>query len=135
MALVAPPCTHGRSRNYAMTVRRWLLKCGIVGAALYPLSDIAASLGYPGFIYLDQAVSELFAMGQPTSSFVVPLFSISSALLLLFGVGIWKSAAERRLVRVMGAMMVLNTVNALVLWNFFPMHTRGSQPSFTDLMH
>jgi hypothetical protein len=102
---------------------------------LYPVSDIVASLRYPGFSYRDQAVSELFAIGAPTSSLVVPLFSISSALLLLFGIGIWRSAAERRVVRVMGAMMVLNTVNALVLWNFFPMHMRGSQPSFTDLMH
>jgi hypothetical protein len=32
-------------------------------------------------------------------------------------------------------MMALNAVDALVLWNFFPMHMRGVQPSFTDLMH
>jgi len=35
----------------------------------------------------------------------------------------------------MAVMMALNTVDALILWNFFPMHMRGSQPTFTDMMH
>ncbi|MGE3388238.1 MAG: DUF998 domain-containing protein [Bdellovibrionales bacterium] len=91
--------------------RRWLLRCGIAGAALYPLTDIFAATRYPGFSYRDQAVSELFA------------------------IGIWMSARGRRLVRMMAVMMALNTVDALVLWNFFPMHMRGSQPTFTDMMH
>jgi hypothetical protein len=90
---------------------------------------------YPGFSYRDQAVSELFAIGAPTGEFVVPLFSLSSTLLLLFGIGIWMSAHDRRLVRWLAAMMVLNTLDALLLWNFFPMHMRGVQPTFTDTMH
>lgn len=32
-------------------------------------------------------------------------------------------------------MMALNAIDALLLWNFFPMHMRGEQPTFTDLMH
>lgn len=115
--------------------RRVLLLCGIVGAALYPLSDIFASTRYPGFSYRDQAVSELFAIGAPTSALVVSLFSISSSLLFLFAIGIWMSANGRRLVRLMAVMMALNTIDALVLWNVFPMHMRGVQPTFTDLMH
>jgi hypothetical protein len=118
-----------------MWFRRWLLRCGIAGAALYPLADIFAATRYPGFSYRDQAVSELFAIGAPTSSLVVALFSVSSTLLFLFAIGIWMSARGRRLVRMMAVMMALNTVDALVLWNFFPMHMRGSQPTFTDMMH
>jgi hypothetical protein len=116
-------------------LQRRLLVAGIVGAALYPLADIFASTRYPGFSYRDQAVSELFAIGAPTSGLVVPLFSISSALLLLFAVGIWMSADGRRGVRVLAVMMGLNAIDALLLWNFFPMHMRGEQPTFTDLMH
>jgi hypothetical protein len=112
-----------------------LLTCGILGAAFYPLSDILAATRYPGFSYRDQAVSELFAIGAPTSGLVVPLFSVSSALLFLFAIGIWMSAAGQRSVRLMAVMMALNTIDALVLWNFFPMHMRGSQPTFTDTMH
>ncbi|HEX4684336.1 MAG TPA: DUF998 domain-containing protein [Gemmatimonadaceae bacterium] len=100
--------------------RRLLLACGIAGAALYPLADIVAALRYPGFSYRDQAVSELFAIGAPTSGLVVPLFSVSSTLLLLFAIGIRLSAHGRRAMQWMAVMMALNTIDALVLWNFFP---------------
>jgi hypothetical protein len=115
--------------------RRWLLTSGIVGAALYPLADIYASTQYPGFSYRDQAVSELFAIGAPTSDLVVPLFTLSSTLLLLFAAGIWMSADGRRVLRWLAVMMALNAVDALLLWNFFPMHMRGVEPTFTDMMH
>ena len=116
-------------------LRLCLLACGIVGAALYPLADIIASARYAGFSYRDQAVSELFAIGAPTSTFVVRSFSLSSTLLFLFAIGIWQSAGGRRVVRWLAVMMALNTVDALLLWNFFPMHMRGSQPTATDTMH
>ena len=116
-------------------MRRWLLACGIAGAALYPLADIFASTRYPGFSYRDQAVSELFAIGAPTSALVVPLFTVSSTLLFLFAIGIGLSADGRRSIRWMGVMMALNTIDALILWNVFPMHMRGSQPTVTDTMH
>ena len=32
-------------------------------------------------------------------------------------------------------MMLGNAVNSLVLWNVFPMHMRGTPPTFTDAMH
>ena len=117
------------------TVRRWLLACGIAGAVLYPLADIFASTRYPGFSYRDQAVSELFAIGAPTSALIVPLFTASSGLLLLFSIGLWMSADGRRVMQWMAVMMALNAADALVLWNFFPMHMRGEEPTFTDLMH
>ena len=116
-------------------LRRWFLAAAIPSALLYPLSDIAASIIYPGFSYRDQAVSELFAIGAPTSRLIVSLFTISSALLFLFAIGIWMSANGRRLLRALAVMMALNTVDALVLWNFFPMHMRGVEPTFTDTMH
>jgi len=117
------------------SLRRTLLGCGIVGAALYPLSDVFAAMRYPGFSYRDQAVSELFAIGAPTSTLVVSLFTASSTLLLLFAFGLWMSANGNRWVRPMAVMMALNTIDALTLWNFFPMHMRGVQPTFTDTMH
>ena len=123
------------STKKGQVLQRWLLACGIAGAVLYPLADIFAATRYPGFSYRDQAVSELFAIGAPTSELVVPLFSISSTLLLLFAMGIWRSANGRRSVQWLAVMMALNTLDALVLWNFFPMHMRGSQPTFTDMMH
>ena len=80
-------------------------------------------------------MSELFAIGAPTSTLVVTLFTISSGLLLLFAIGIWLSADHRRLMKPITAMMALNAIDALLLWNFFPMHMRGVEPTFTDTMH
>jgi hypothetical protein len=40
-----------------------------------------------------------------------------------------------RVVRALAVMMALNALNALALWNFFPMHMRGEAPTFTDTMH
>jgi len=31
--------------------------------------------------------------------------------------------------------MIISAVNGLVLWNFFPMHMRGAEMTFTDTMH
>lgn len=126
-----PTLPDTRSRS----LHRPLLWCGVAAAIVYPLTDIIASARYPGFSYRDQAVSELFAIGAPTSTFVVPLFSLSSALLLLFAVGIWTSAHGRRILQWIAVMMAVNAIDALVLWNVFPMHMRGVPPTFTDLMH
>lgn len=123
------------SKERRSSIRRWLLMCGIVGATLYPLADIFASRRYPGFSYRDQAVSELFAIGAPTAALLVPLFTVSSSLLLLFAIGIWMSANGSRKLQWMGVMMALNCVDALILWNVFPMHMRGVEPTFTDKMH
>lgn len=127
--------TSDSTAERSISLRRILVGCGIVGAALYPLSDIFATTRYPGFSYRDQAVSELFAIGAPTSTLVVSLFTLSSSLLFLFAIGMWMSANGRRLVRWIALMMALNAIDALVLWNFFPMHMRGVEPTFTDTMH
>ena len=129
------PAPSTATEEHAVALRRALLGCGIAGAALYPLADIVAATRYPGFSYRDQAVSELFAIGAPTAELLVPLFTASSALLFLFSIGIWMSAHGERRLRLMAVMMALNTVDALILWNVFPMHMRGEPTTFTDTMH
>jgi hypothetical protein len=132
---VQPHVSAAPSAKIDLSLQSWLLKAGIISAILYPLADIFASTRYPGFSYRDQAVSELFAIGAPTSGLVVPLFTLSSSLLLLFAFGIWMSANGRRLVQWIAVMMAFNAIDALVLWNVFPMHMRGQQQTFTDMMH
>jgi uncharacterized protein DUF998 len=117
------------------TVRNILLICGILAALSYVASDVVAGMLYPGYSFGDQAVSELFAIGAPTSRIVVPLFSVSSALLCAFALGVWLSCGHNRALRLMAVMIFGSAVNGLVLWNFFPMHMRGADRSFTDTMH
>jgi hypothetical protein len=80
-------------------------------------------------------VSELFAIGAPTSALVVLLFTVSSALALAFAIGVWRLSKGRRSRRLLAAMLGLSAVNGILLWNFFPMHMRGAERTTTDLMH
>ena len=112
-----------------------LLTCGILGSLLYPITDIIAGNLYKGYSFNEQTVSELFAIGAPTSQLVVALFTISSLLFIAFALGIWLRSNGKRILRALSLMIFGNAVNSLVLWNFFPMHMRGIQPSFTDTMH
>jgi len=111
------------------------LTCGLVAPLLYVATDILAGNLYPGYSFTAQAVSELFAIGAPTSRLVVPLFTVHSLLMLAFALGIWMSAGRNRALRLMAWMVVGNAVNSLVLWNFFPMQMRGVEKTLTDAMH
>jgi hypothetical protein len=117
------------------TARKSLLAGGILSSLLYPATDIVAGSFYPGYSFVDQAVSELFAIGAPTSRLVVPLFTVCSALLAACALGVWLSSGGKRALRILAWMMAGNAVNSVVLWNFFPMHMRGAEPTVTDTMH
>lgn len=127
--------TESRKNN----LKKVLLICGILASIIYVATDIIAGTLYVGYSFTSQAVSELFAIGAPTSSLVVPLFTVSSLLLVPFAFGVWKSAAAaasgNRALRIMALMIIGNAVTSLVLWNFFPMHMRGAEMTFTDTMH
>jgi Protein of unknown function (DUF998) len=116
-------------------VARTALLGGALSPAIYVAADLAAAARYPGYNATDQAVSELFAIGAPTSGLVVPLFSLSSALLLAFALGVrWCAGGDRRL-RLLAVAFAAGALEALVLWNFFPMHMRGAPQTATDTMH
>jgi hypothetical protein len=124
-----------QSARSSSSLRRGLLFCGIIAIPLYAATDIIAGIQYPGYSFADQAVSELFAIGAPTSGLVVPLFTLYSLLLLAFAFGVWMSAGESRIRLILASVMIAGAVNGLLLWNFFPMHMRGDEITFTDTMH
>ena len=123
------------SGNASRVAEEPLLLCGIGAAVLYVVTDIVAAVTYPGFSYSDQAVSELFAIGAPTSYFVTPLFTASSALLLAFSVAIAFASRGRTALRLLAWAFAASAIDAMALWNIYPMHMRGEQRTFTDLMH
>jgi hypothetical protein len=61
----------------------------------------------------------------------VPLGIVYAALLVAFGVGIWRAAGETGRLRVTAAMLI--AIGAIPYWP--PMHMRGSAGSLTDAMH
>jgi voltage-gated potassium channel Kch len=101
-------------------VLKVLLTCGILALLLYASTDILAGALYAGYSFTSQAISELFAIGAPTSHLVVPLFTVYDVLLVAFALGVWVSAGRNRALRVIALMVVGNAANGLVLWNFFP---------------
>lgn len=115
--------------------RNALLTCGILASLVYVGTDILAANLYVGYSFAGQAVSELFAIGAPTSRIVVPLFTLSSVLVAAFGYGVFRSSGPNRALRVMAILFVADAINSIVLWNFFPMHMRGVATTFTDTMH
>ncbi|MDP4235119.1 MAG: DUF998 domain-containing protein [Bacteroidota bacterium] len=121
--------------TWRVTSQKAALYCGVLAALIYVGTDILAGNLYKGFSFTSQAVSELFAIGAPTSRFVVPLFTLSSVFLLVFALGIWQSSKQNRPLRLLAWMLIGNAINSLVLWNFFPMHMRGAERTFTDTMH
>lgn len=124
-----------KERIHQSNICKILLALGIVSSLLYPITDIIAGLLYKGYSFNEQAISELFAIGAPTSHIVVPLLTICSVLFIGFGVGIWLSSNNNRLQRILAVMIIGNAINSLILWNFFPMHMRGVQATFIDIMH
>jgi hypothetical membrane protein len=117
------------------SLRRGLLVCGILAPAVYVGTDLIAAARYPGYSLASQAVSELFAIGAPTSGIVVPLFTLASLLTIAFAAGIRASSRGSRARRFLSLMILGNAITSLVLWNFFPMHVRGVTPTSTDRMH
>jgi hypothetical protein len=124
-----------QSARSSSSLRRGLLFCGIIAIPLYAATDISAGTSYPGYSFTDQAVSELFAIDAPTSGLVVPMFTLYSLLVLAFAFGVWMVAGRERPLRTVALLLIANALNGLVLWNFFPMHMRGAETSFTDTVH
>jgi len=106
------------------TVRMLLLACGVVYALLYVVAnDLIAAALYDGYSRSSQAVSELSATGAPSRPFLVGFAPFANALLIAFGLGVWRSARGKRTLRVAGALLVAQGITAF-LWLVAPMSPR-----------
>jgi len=132
MAHVVPD-ESGRS-----TLRRALLACGVLYSLLYVFSnDVVAATRYEGYSRMSQAISELSATSAPTKPFLTALLPIFTALLMAFGIGVWKSAQGSRALHVTGALLSAHAATAPI-WVLFPMTTReemGATMPVNDLGH
>ena len=116
-------------------IRKILLICGVLSSLLYISTDILAATRLEGYSYIDQAVSELTAIGAPTRSFVIPLYIVFDALTIAFGIGIWVSAGRKRALFTSGILLSAYGVVGLVGVLFFPMSPRGAEGGINDIGH
>ncbi len=119
-----------------MTLRQKLLLAGVVSSILYVVVDLICAALYPGYSILDQAISELSAIGAPAASrrlwsTMGPVYEI---LVIVFGIGVYRWADRNRVLRVTGALLVAFGASG-VLWAFFPMHSRGAEMTWSDVGH
>jgi len=115
-------------------LQKALLTCGILSSLLYVGTDILAGTLWEGYSFTHQAVSELSAIGAPTRPLVVPLYLAYDVLMIAFGLGVWGYSRKRAL-RFTGGLLVGIGAVGLVQVPFFPMHLRGAEVTFTDIIH
>jgi len=112
----------------------FLLSCGVVAPLLYVATDIFLVLRWEGYSYRDQTISELNAIGAPTRTLSIILGIAGYAFLVAFGVGVWRSAAANRRLRVSAAALVAFGVLAWFGVPFFAMHVREAEETLTDTL-
>ena len=112
-----------------------LITCGIISSLIYVITDIIASVVWSDYNYTAQAVSELIAINAPTRPYVVVLFMIYSLLIYAYGVGVWLSADSKRAVRIAAVLIIAKEILGLVVTFFFPIHLRGVEGNYSDIMH
>lgn len=116
-------------------VRQILLLCGVISPVLYGVADVLAGLRWDEYSFRDQTISELGAIGAPSRSLFAAFLIATYLSLGAFGIGVWRSAAGRRKVRVVGGLLVGLGVLALAVGQFVPMRARGTDQGLTGALH
>jgi len=113
---------------------RALLLCGAASSVLYPIIDVIGAASYPGYDYSAQAISEMSAVGAPTTSLLAPLYALWSILFLAFTLGVWIVGRARRPLRWCAALLLAVAIVGSG-FSLFPMSQRSAVPTFSDTMH
>jgi hypothetical protein len=114
--------------------RKLFLACGVFASLLYIGTDILLAIRWEGYSYASQTISELSAIGAPTRSLWVAMTFLFNPLLILFGIGVRRSAGGKRTLCITGILLAVWGALGF-LWLFFPIHLRGAIGSTTDTMH
>lgn len=116
--------------------RKALLASGIVSALLYAVADVIAGSRSAGYSFRDQTISELGAIGAPTARLFGALLAGVYALMVPFGIGVWRSAdGTHRRLRVAGALLLALGVLSFAIGPFSAMQMRGIDQGTTGRMH
>jgi hypothetical membrane protein len=115
-------------------IRDLLLMAGVLSSIVYVTADILCGLRYPGYSFTDQVISELSAIGAPTTALWVRLLQIFAVLFAAFTIGVVRESSGNRRLRLTGWLLV-GFVLSGPLWSFVPMHQRGDVFTWTDLGH
>ena len=110
-----------RRRSRLIAWPKISLVCGIVSSLLY--AAMIWFIRYEGYSPISQVPSELTAIGAPTQALWARLGWIYTALILVFGLSVWKQARGNRALRIVGGLIVAYGSLGF-LWPFAPMQQR-----------
>jgi Protein of unknown function (DUF998) len=117
-----------------ITLQKILLICGIIASLLYGAIDIFGGIVWHGYSFVSQTISELTAIGALTRQLLAPLYPIYSLLMIAFRLGVLILAGQKRTLRFIGVLQVIIGFVGLARMSF-PIHMRGVELTFTDVMH
>jgi hypothetical protein len=115
-------------------VQQILLPAGVLSSVVYVTADILCGLRYPGYSFTNQVISELSAIGAPTTALWVTLLQVFAVLFAAFTVGVVREDSRNRRLRLTGWLLVVFVLSG-PLWSFVPMHQRGDVFTWTDVGH
>jgi len=115
-------------------IQQSLLLAGVLSSLVYVTADILCGLSYPGYSFTDQVISELSAIGAPTTALWVKLVRVFAVLFAAFTIGVVRERGGNRRLRLTGWLLV-GFVLSGPLWSFVPMHQRGDVFAWTDVGH
>jgi hypothetical protein len=118
-----------------VSLKETLLICGILSSLLYVAATILGAIQWKGYSSTSQTVSELIAINAPSAPLVVPLFLTYSVLMFAFGLSVWRSSGQKRVLRIVACFIVGKEVLGLAATLFAPMHMRGQETTLSDTMH
>src|SRR5688572_2447443 len=123
--------TEARKRRI---LRDLLLLAGVMSSVVYITADILCGLRYPGYSFTDQVISELSAIGAPTTALWVKLLQVFAVLFAAFTIGVLLESRGNRRLRVTGWLLAAFVLSG-PLWSCVPMHQRGGVFAWTDIGH
>jgi len=102
---------------------------------MYGIADAIAGMSWGRYSFIDHTISELGAIGAPSrplfSMMLIPVYLI----FVVFAVGVWRHAFERRGLKIAAGFMLGFGVLALTVGQFVPMQSRGVEQGLSGALH
>jgi len=112
-----------------------MLLCGILSPVLYAVADTLAGFQWESYSFRDQTISELGAIGSPSRQLFSAILIPTYLLFLVFGVGVWKSAENRRKLKIAAGLLVAFGSIAISIGPFVSMQLRGIEQGLAGALH
>lgn len=115
---------------------KWTLICGILSVIFYILHDVVGAMNYPGYNWMEQAVSDLTAVDAPSfavASGYVTVYKIFNCICCAFLCVMVQN--ERKVFKIGIYLFALMNGISAVGYALFPLSGSGYDGSFQSFVH